>query len=200
MAYQFSTSGMLSPQVVRVSDDGSLALVLEQDGRLDLVSNGGAPLVVSLVSPNSGIAFLPGQSTAVLVDGGAGTISLLANLDGAPQVRQIAGSLPGSTASPLVQTSQDGRFVFWVFARATTAYRIDLTTGQTQTIGLRSAATRLDRLGAGDDFVLSAEPGNSAWFLIGTAANLEIVFSPISAHPGLPSVSCGPGVRRGACR
>jgi hypothetical protein len=195
IAYQFSTSGMLTPQSLGISDNSALALVLEEDGRVDLVSNGGNPQTLSRGNPNSGIAFLPGQSTAVLVDGRAGTLSLLTGLAGVPQVQQISGSLPSFAGPVLVQTSQDGRFAFTVFESASSAYRIDLTSGQTSSAAINGAATRLDRLGAGDNFVVSAEPGNSAWFLIGTAANLEVVFAPIAPVPG----TCERGAGRIAC-
>lgn len=195
IAYQFSTSGMLTPQSLRISDNSALALVLEADGSVDLVSNGGNMQTVSRGNPNSGIAFLPGQSTAVLVDGSAGTLSLLTSLDGVPQVRQITGSLPSSAGSVLVQTSQDGKYAFAVLEPVSSAYRIDLTSGQTSSVAINGVANRLDRLGTGDNFVVSAEPGKSAWFLIGTAANLETIFAPV---PTLPEVCNLSAV--GACK
>jgi hypothetical protein len=193
IAYQFSTSGMLSPQLLGISDNGAMMLIREEDGRVDLVSSGSNPQTVSRGNPNSAIAFLAGQSTAVLIDGTAGTLSLLTGLDGVPQVQQINGSLPALAGPVLVQTSEDGRFAFAVFGQANSAYRIDLTSGQVTSVAINGTATRLDRIGAADDFVVSAEPGNSAWFLIGTAANLEVVFAPTPPLPGLAACE------RGAC-
>jgi hypothetical protein len=199
IAYQFSTSGMLSPRVLSISDNSAMALVGEEDGRVELVSSGGNPQTVFKGNPNFGIAFLPGQGRAVLVDGSAGTLSLLTGLDGVPQVQQIGGSLPSLAGPVLVQTSQDGRFAFAVFESANSAYRVDLANGQTASVAINGAATRLDRLGAADAFVVSAEPGKSAWFLTGTAANLELVFAPIVAVRGSVSGACERGAGRIAC-
>lgn len=196
IAYQFSTSGLLAPQSVNISDSSALALILEQDGRLDLVSSGGNMQTVVTGSPNAGIAFLPGQSAALLVDGAAGTLSLLTGLDGVPQAQQLTASLPSAAGPVLVQTSRDGRYAFVVVEPVNSAYRIDLASGQVSSLAINDAVNRLDRLGIGDNFVVSAEPGKSAWLLIGGAANLETVFAPV---PTIPQ-ACGRIAGLGACR
>jgi DNA-binding beta-propeller fold protein YncE len=193
VAYQFSTSGMLNPQLFGISDNSAMALVLEENGRVDLVSSGGNVQTVYTGNLNTGIAFLPNQGTAALVDGGAGTLSLLTGLNAVPQVQQIGEHLPSSGGPVLVQTSQDGRYAFAVFESSSSAYRIDLTSGQTSSVAINGVANRLDRLGTGDSFLVSAEPANSAWFLIGAAANLEVVFASVAPVPAV----CDAG--RGAC-
>jgi DNA-binding beta-propeller fold protein YncE len=162
---------------IAVSDDGQLLAVLTAAGQVFMLSNSIAPVLVCAASPTSGIAFLPNQSTAVIADAGSGTINLASLPSGAPAVRAVAEGMSSSGGEMLVEASRDGASAFVVEAGSASARRVDLTTGSTQSAALPAVATRLERLRDGESFVFSAEPGRSAWFLIGRDFGLQAVFA-----------------------
>jgi hypothetical protein len=160
-----------------VSDDGQLLTVLTVAGQVYMLSNSLAPLLTYAASPSSGIAFLPNQASAVIVDAGNGTMYLASIVKGAPAVRTVAAGVSSAGGETLVATSRDGASAFVVETGSTSAWRVDLTTGSMQSMTLPAVATRLDRLRDGESFVFSAEPGRSAWFLTGRDSGLQAVFA-----------------------
>lgn len=168
----------LSPQSVAVSDDGNSLVVLTQDGSLFFLSGQAPPRSIAIAGLLSGISFLPNQSSAVLADRASGTLSLISSANGVPGLRTVAGSLELAGEGVLVQPSRDGASVFIVALGGVSAYRVELASGATLTTALPIPATRLDRLRNGEAFVVSAELGQAAWFLVSSDSGLGTVFAP----------------------
>jgi hypothetical protein len=160
-----------------VNDEGQLLAVLTAAGQVYLLSSSMAPLLAYAGSPSLGIAFLPNQSTAVIADGGNGTMNLARIVNGMAVVQTVSGSLGSSGGDTLVEASLDGASAFVVATGSASACRVDLTAGSMQSIILPVVATRLDRLRDGASFVFSAQPGSSAWFLTGRDNGLQAVFA-----------------------
>ena len=164
-----------------VSDDGSAALASTGSGAVYLLAKAAAPVLAYSGSRSMGLAFVPNQSTAVFADGGSGTVALC-RIAGSPTVQTLANvSLGGEV---LVAASRDGSGAFVATVGSTTAYRIDLASGATQSATLPTAATRLDRLRDGQSFVVSAAPGEPVWILTGNSSGMQTIFA---ANPGVPS-------------
>ena len=177
MAFEAPFSDPSGVKKIAVSDDGQLLMVLTAAGQVYMLSNSTAPLLAYAASPSSGIAFLPNQSAAVIVDAGNRTMSLASVVNGAPVVRTVAAGVSSSGGETLVEASRDGASAFVVVTGSTSAWRVDLTTGTIQSATLPAVATRLDRLRDGESLVFSAEPGRSAWFLTGRDSGLQAVFA-----------------------
>ncbi|MGB7762318.1 MAG: hypothetical protein WBL61_20960 [Bryobacteraceae bacterium] len=181
VAFQVSFSDPSGVKKIALSDDGRLLAVLTAAGQVYVLSGSISPRLAYTGSASLGIAFLPGQSTAVIADSGSGMIELASIVNGAPSVRTVAAGMSFSAGETLVEASGDGASAFVVESGGTSAFRVELATGSTQTMTLPTAATRLDRLRDGESFVFSAEPGRSAWFLTGRDAGLQAVFAAAAA-------------------
>ena len=177
VAFQVSFHDPSGVKKIAVSDDGQLLMALTSEGQVYLLSNSTAPALVCAASPDSGIAFLPGQSSAVIADAAKGTLNLASIVGGVPAVRTVAAGMSSSGGETLVAASRDGGSAFVVAAGSASAWRVDLTTGSMQSATLPAVATRLERLRDGESFVFSAEPGRSAWFLTGRDSGLQAVFA-----------------------
>jgi hypothetical protein len=177
VAYEVGFHEPSGVKKIAVSDDGQLLTVLTAEGQVYLLSNSIAPALVCAASPDSGVAFLPGQSSALIADAAKGTLSLASIVGGSPAVRTVAEGMSPSGGETLVEASLDGASAFVVETGGTSARRVDLTTGSMQSATLPAVATRLDRLRDGESFVFSAEPGRSAWFLTGRDSGLQAVFA-----------------------
>jgi hypothetical protein len=191
VAYQTEFLDPAGVSALAVSDDGSMVAAVTGAGMVYVLGNSSAPVMAYAGSRSMGLAFLPNQEAAVLADGGRGTISLC-RMSGGPSIQTVT-NLSFSGKDVLVEASLDGAAAFLAVAGDTTAYRINLTSGASQTATLPVAATRLDRLRDGQSFVFSAEAGKPAWILTGNDSGLQTVFA---SNPGVPS----PLIRRPAAK
>lgn len=182
LAFQSEFSDPSGIYGLAVSDDGSAALAATGSGAVYLLAKAAAPVLAYNGSRSMGIAFVPNQSTAVFADGASGSVSLC-RIAGSPTVQTLANvSLAGSEV--LLAASRDGSGAFLTTVGSTTAYRIDLALGTTQSATLPAAATRLDRLRDGQSFVVSAAAGEPVWILTGNSSGMQTIFA---ANPGVPS-------------
>lgn len=188
LAYQAEAPGASRVSALAVSDDGSAALAITAEGVFLL--GAGSPQLVYAGSGAIGAAFLANQPAAVLADSGSGTISLR-RIAGTSASVATVGNLSFTGSDVLLAASPDGTSAILATKGSTAAYRVDLTSGNTESITLPVAATRLDRLRDGQSFVFSAEAGKAAWFLTSNGSGLQAVFA---ANPGIPA----PISRRGA--
>ena len=183
MDYQTEFSDPAGMSALAVSDDGTVVAAVTGAGMVYVLGNSASQSLAYSGSRSLGIAFLPNQSTAVFADGGSGTVSLCRMAGGSPSVQTVS-SVSFSGSEVLVEASLDGGAAFLVTPGNTAAYRIDLSSGATQSTTLPVAATRLDRLRDGNSFVVSAEAGKPAWFLTGNGSSLQAIFA---ANPGVRS-------------
>lgn len=183
VAYQTEFSDFMEIGSLAVSDDGSAVLAVTRAGMLYALGESAPPRLAYAGSRPLGVAFLANQKTAVVADGGSGTINLCRMAESAPSVQTVANvSFSGSDV--LLEASLDGAAAFLAIAGDTRAYRINLQSGASQTITLPVPAKRLDRLRDGQSFVVSAEEGEPVWILTGNDSSLQSIFA---ANPGTPS-------------
>ena len=182
LAFQAEFTDPSGIYALAVSDDGSAALAATGAGGVYLLAKAAAPVLAYSGSRSVGLAFVPNQSAAVFADGANGAVSLC-RINGSPTVQTVANvSLSGNGV--LVAASRDGGSAFLATVGSTTAYRIDLASGASQSATLPVAATRLDALRDGQSFVVSAAPGDPVWILTGNSSGMQTIFA---ANPGTPS-------------
>jgi hypothetical protein len=177
VAWQADLTGLPNVRTMALADDGSFLLVLAQDATVYLLTNGAAPQPLLAAGLASGIAFLSSRNSAVVADSDSGNISVLSNLDNAVATQIVTNALDLSTGQVFVQSSSDGSAVFTLAAGGASAYRIDLSSGNMQSLALPVPASRLDRVRFGETFLFSAAPGQTAWLLTSDATGLSAVFA-----------------------
>jgi hypothetical protein len=177
LAWQADLTGLPDVRTMALSDDGGFLVVLAQDGIVYLLANGAAPQPVLSAGLASGITFVPSRNSAVVADGNSGSVSVLSNLDSSFATQIVTNALDLSAGQVFVQSSSDGSSVFVLAAGGTSAYRIDLSSGDTQSVALPASPSRLDRVRFGEAFLFSEERGQSAWLLTSDASGLGAVFA-----------------------
>lgn len=179
LAWQAEVSGLPSVSSLSVSDDGALVLVLTREGALYSLSGNGVPQIVAQTSGFAAVTFLPNQMTAVIYD--AGKLTLLENLTAQFASRVVVAGLENQglyRGRALLQISRDGRFAFSATYGGHAVNGTELATGETANVESPVNTVMLDRLRDGETFLLSAEPGSSAWLLVAQGADLGVVFAP----------------------
>jgi hypothetical protein len=182
LAMQTGISGLGVVGAAAVSDDGTLTAVLTSEGRVFLVSPTQAPQFIFQAGSPAGMSFLPAQQALAIVDGAAGTISILDGLNRTPFIRSV---LPGPSLSGgvLMRVSGDAQSLFVAARGGTSAYRIDFASRSMSTLEVPASLSQLERLPGGDIFLFSANPGEAAWLLLANGTNLSASFAQPTEEP-----------------
>jgi hypothetical protein len=190
MTFQVSdlvSTGLLA---TAVSDDGTLAVVLTSDGSVYLLSGANPRQLIFRAGTPAGIGFFPNRASVAIVDGNAGVASVIDNLAISPGAKRVASGMSIPPGQVLVQPALDGQSIFAVATGGRSAIRIDISSGQVQTLSLGVTTASLERLRNGDTFSFSALPDASAWLLVSDAQGLRTTFAPL-ANPSSRSVDIG---------
>lgn len=191
MTFQVSDLMRAGLPAAAVSDDGSLAVALTGDGSVYLLSGTNPRQLIFRAGSAAGMAFFPNRASVAIVDGSGGGASVIDNLTISPGAKRVASGLSIPPGQVLVQPSLDGQSIFTAATGGRTGIRIDISSGQVQTVQLAVNSDSLERLRNGDTFLLSALPGASAWLLVGDAQGLRATFAAL-ANPSSRSVDTGP--------
>jgi hypothetical protein len=183
MAATIPNFGAASLRAVAVSDDGTLAAVLNADGKAYLLSRAAAPQLIFQAAGPAGLSFLPNRAAVVIADSLAGTISVVDGLQTSPFTRTVISAPDLSGDRILLQPSGDAQSVFVTALGGKSAYRVDLTNQSVSTLDVPVGISRLERVRDGDVFLFSANPGESPWLLMSDGANLKVGFVQIVGEP-----------------
>jgi hypothetical protein len=133
-------SDFANVRLVAVNDGGTLAVIAADDGNL-YVWSPSTPALFLYVAPGASACLLPDSDSLVVAEGSSGNITVINNLARSPTVRLMAAGLKTSGNQLFVQASMDGRWLFLAESGNKSAFRIDLVTGEVQSLfTLRSAA------------------------------------------------------------
>ncbi len=191
MTFQVSdlvSAGLLA---TTVSDDGTLAVALTGDGSVYLLSGANPRQLIFRAGTAAGISFFPNRASVAIVDGSAGVASVIDNPAISPGAKRVASGMSIPPGQVLLQPSLDGQSIFAAPVGGRVAIRIDISSGQVQTLQLGVSTASLERLRNGETFLLSAMPGASAWLLVDDAHGLRTTFAPL-ANPSSRSAETGP--------
>ena len=159
-----------------ISDDGTMVAVGDAS-RVYLLRAKTAPLLVQITQGAPGVAFLADADDLAVVDAGTGAITLHENLTGSASRRVIASESSFSGEKTFIESGAGGADLFLASAGQTVAFRVGVTDGAVQSVALPAPVTRLDRLGAGDLFVVSYEENQPAWMVWSDGETLEAIFA-----------------------
>lgn len=180
------TSGVALPpgtKIAVVADSGSVLAMVPQSGggaAIEFVAGGSATTrTVLAVTKFGGMAFLPGADTALVADGGAGTLTRVAQMSASASLTQVAGPADGLAQPMAVAVSSDGRRAAVVNEKDSSIVRIDLT-GQAPAARAvcPCSPNRLVALAGNLAFRVNDTGAGTVWAYDGDAANPRFVFLP----------------------
>jgi hypothetical protein len=130
------------------------------------------------VAGSPSLAFLVGSLDAAIADGTAGTVVLVRDPAGQPQVTQIGGQAEGVSQPLAIAASQDNSRIFVANAQPAGVVSLSLTGEDPATQPCACTMTGLERMAGGTAFRLN-EPGNGPiWVLDAGGPTLRVVFVP----------------------
>lgn len=179
IALRWDVSG-LDVSAAAIGDDGTVPVILTRAGEVYQLSPGGSRNLLLRSGSNSAIGFLPAQSSLVVADGTAATLTVIDGLNGTPSMRSIA--LPSLPASDLfVRGLSGGAAVILAASGSRTAYRVNLLDQSVRSLDVPASVSRMDSLG-GDAFLFSANPNEAAWILQADNGNFGAVFAQFNGR------------------
>ncbi len=159
------------------SDDGRLSLSASPDGTVYLARDGGPLAPILFATDAAAATFLPLSRDAVIADRRHGSLILVSDLDRNMMSRVVAAGLEIGAGELFLRPAGDGRSVFLTWAGSHRLFWIALDPEVApRAIDLPAAASRLDAMRSGDNFVFSAEAGQPVWLLVRSRDGVRSVF------------------------
>jgi len=153
-----------APQKLAVSDDAQAVLISDAVGSVYSVSQNATPVAVHH-SPNiSALAFVTQSHDSIICDRSLNTISFLRDSTTTPVA---LGPATNDTCQPEAAAStRDGRTILLACPAQHAVLSIDRASGLTRVYNVASSPSALDRLGAGDVFLMSPPESGTYWLFV----------------------------------
>lgn len=185
----------LAVAAVAIGDDGALPVVWTRGAAVYLLRAGASPAPLFATGATGGMTFLPNQPVLAVVDGSAGSLTLLENLAGRPTTRLTISGPQLSGDGIFVSATADGSGLIFGAAGGDTVYRADLAGQVVSSVNLPAGISRLERIGR-DVFLVSAKAGDAAWMVQADGATLRAGFAQGIARPREGAVRGGSSPRQ----
>jgi hypothetical protein len=183
VAVQAQVSDFAPARFIAVNDEGTIPVIVTADGSVYVLREVALPILIFHVTGGAGACFLPNLDSMVIAEGSSGNVTVIDDVPTAPSTRIAASGLTISSRPIFVQASLDARWLFVTPDGSTSAFWVDLLSGEVKTLGLPAISSRLDRLRNGELFLLSTEPTEPVWLLLGDSTGLRTVFAAPATGP-----------------
>ncbi len=170
-----------------VSDAGDLLAGLFDDGSVYQMGGGSALLIARAGAP-AGISFLAGQASLAVADGANQVMSVFDGIGGKLALRTQVSIAPMAGSNALVASSADGNLLLAAGAGDSRIVRVNLGDLSAGSIAVAAPVTRIERFGAGNEYLLGGGDTSALWILSGGGAELQTSF----AQPAAAGVSSAP--------
>jgi hypothetical protein len=181
VSWSLDLSGLSGrPAAMAVSDGGGAVLFAPagEPASVWLATQGGGQRFVHTVAGSPSVTFLMGSLDAAIADGAAGTVVLVRDPAGQPQVTQIGGQAEGVSHPLAIAAAQDNRRIFVANARPAGVVSLSLTGEDPVTQPCACTMTGLERMAGGSVFRLNEPGGGPIWLLDAASPSMRVVFVP----------------------
>jgi hypothetical protein len=178
---QFSNVLLGAASALAVSDDARELLIADATGTVYAVASNGAPVAVYHASQVSALAFVSQSHDAIVCDPVLGSAAIL---QATSTVRMLQPPSNNGCQPRAAASSADGKTILIPCPAQHFIWSVDRASGETNTYGVKTNATALDRLGATDSFLLSPQDGNGTYWLLTWHADGPVLSFIGAAHAG----------------
>jgi hypothetical protein len=151
-------------QKLAVSDDARAVLTSDASGSIYSIPQNGAPLAVHHSPDVSALAFVAHSHDSIICDRSLNTISILRNSAATPIA--LGPAMSGTCQPEGAAATADGRTILLACPAQHTVLSIDRGSSVTHVYNVAGTPSALDRLGAGDLFLMSPPDSGTYWLFV----------------------------------